>query len=132
MEKKSRKIWRCVLALILIGAGINHFIMAKFYNSIMPDYIPFHSELVMLTGWIQIGLGILLLFQKTKQLAGPLIIAMLIVYLSVHIDMAVHAQDKFGFIPNSILWVRLPVQFLLIYLTWWSTKPEIKNSGKLH
>lgn len=110
-----------MLGLFLIVAGINHFRDPQFYINIMPDYIPFQSEVILLSGWLEIALGIMVLFNKTKRLGAWLIIAMLLIYLLVHIDMVVHAHDKFRSFPIALLWIRLPIQFLFMFWAWWST-----------
>ena len=106
------------MSVLYVLAGINHFRNPDFYLKIMPNYIPLHSELVVLSGICEIILGILLLFNKTRNVAGWLIIAMLIAFMPVHIQMII---DYYG-TPGKMFVVsliRLPLQFVLI---WWAYK----------
>ncbi len=48
---------RSVLALVMIGAGILHFVATDAYVSIMPDYPPLHRELVYLSGFSSLSLS---------------------------------------------------------------------------
>ena len=48
---------RYILAFAFIAAGVNHFLNAGFYISIMPPYLPWHTELVALSGLIEIVLS---------------------------------------------------------------------------
>ena len=102
------------MSLLYIVAGINHFIHPLFYVKIMPAYFPMPLQLVYISGICEILLGVLVLFQKTRKIAGWLIIAMLVAFLPVHIQMLIDNYVKGGI----IFWisvVRLPLQFALIY-----------------
>ena len=57
--KRKRNI---SLAAVLLVAGITHLISPQIYLPAMPNYLPFHLELVYLTGIIEIILetGIIL------------------------------------------------------------------------
>lgn len=109
----KQKTSTIVMSLLYIIAGINHFIHPIFYLKIMPSYFPIPLELVYISGICEIFLGLLLLFQKTRKIACWLIIAMLIVFLPIHIQMVI---DNFE-IASLLFWisiVRIPLQFVLI------------------
>lgn len=101
------------MILLYIIAGINHFINPEFYIGVMPFYIPFHKELVFLSGILEIIFGLLLIFEKTRPLACWCIILMLIAFLPVHIQMVIDNTDPTNFI-FWISWLRLPLQWILI------------------
>ncbi len=114
MERKTlRTIWLYAMVFLYFGAGVNHFINPGFYVKIMPSYIPYHEVCVSVSGICEMLFAVLLIPTKTRQLAALLIIAMLIVFFVVHIQMII---DLWG--TNGILfWVailRLPLQFILI------------------
>ncbi len=106
-------------------AGINHFVNPQFYYPLIPDYLPYHSLLNILSGFAEIILGLLLLLVTTRKLASYGIIAMLILFIPAHI----HLIDMGGCIdlglcvPIWVAWVRLvPLQLLLMYWAWWHRK----------
>lgn len=112
MSKKQ--ISRIIMSLLYIAAGINHFIQPLFYVKIMPAYFPVPLMLVYISGICEVTFGAMVFFQKTRKVACWLIIAMLIVFLPVHIQMLIDNYYRGG----MILWislVRLPLQFVLIY-----------------
>ena len=75
--------------------------------------MPVPLELVYLSGIAEVLLGALLLMQKTRLLACWLIVAMLIVFLTVHIQMIVdHSNFRDPVFYVALL--RLPLQFVLI------------------
>lgn len=111
---QNKQISRIGMSLLYIAAGINHFVNPAFYLKIMPSYFPFPLELVYLSGVCEVVFGAMVIFQKTRRLACWLIIAMLIAFLPVHIQMLIDNYDKGG----MLLWIsiiRLPLQFVLIY-----------------
>lgn len=106
------------MVLLYVGAGINHFIHKDFYVNIIPWYFPFKPELNYMAGIAEILLGILLIFQVTRRAACWLIIAMLVVFMTVHVQMVIDNFAENG----TMFWIsvlRLPLQFVLI---WWAYK----------
>lgn len=54
-----------------IVAGFNHFINPEFYLALIPPYLPFHELINVLSGVIEVGLGIGVLVEKAGN--GPAI-----------------------------------------------------------
>jgi uncharacterized membrane protein len=115
------------MCLLYISAGINHFINPGFYEKIMPSWIPLHVLCIALSGICEIVLALLLLPEKTRNTAAWLIIAMLCVFLIVHVQMFL----DYRLIGGMMLWIaliRIPLQFVLI---WWAyafiKNPQSKN-----
>src|SRR5271165_1250033 len=85
------KIWKlagkCVFAALFITSGVGHFVATDLFVKIMPPYIPFHRELVLLSGVFEIALGVLLLFPKTTRLAAWGLVALLIAVFPANIYM---------------------------------------------
>lgn len=106
-----------LMGAIYIVAGIIHFIKPKMYMRIMPQYLPAHKSLVLISGFVEILFGLLLFFSETKNLAIYGIIAMLIVFLLVHFHMLSSAKAGAG-IPKWALILRIPLQFFLMYWAW--------------
>ncbi len=105
------------MAGMYIAAGIPHFWKPKAYLKIMPSYLPYHLELVYLSGALEIIFGALLLFPATQVIGAWGIIAVLIGVFPANIDMVVNYKGK-KFWPRILLWSRLPIQLWLIYWAW--------------
>ena len=39
-----------LMGILYLAAGVNHFVHPDFYLKIMPPYLPWHQELVYLSG----------------------------------------------------------------------------------
>ena len=82
----------------------------------MPKFLPKHVLLIYMSGLLEILLGFGVLFQSTRNSALISIILMLVVFLVVHINM-LFPGNQLG-IMTWILWLRIPIQFLLMYWTY--------------
>ncbi len=110
------KISLYVMAVLYIAAGINHFCSPQFYYKIMPPYIPYPFAVIYISGVFESGLGILLLFNKTRNLGAWGIVALLVAVFPANIQMLVNYIHE----NNPRIWVaviRLPLQIPLI---WWA------------
>lgn len=103
-----------IAALLFIIAGISHFRKERLYIKIMPPYIPYHRIMVLISGIAEIVLGLGLLLSKTRVYAAWGLILLLIAVLPANIYMA--TSGKFHRIPSVLLWLRIPLQFVLV---WW-------------
>ena len=93
----------------------------------MPPYLPWHAELVYLSGIAEIMLGALLLPRQFAKLAAWGLIALCIAVFPANLHMALHAE-LYPAIPLWALWLRLPLQGLLIAWAWWYTRGTISSS----
>ncbi len=125
---KIKIILKYLFGIFFVLAGINHFANSAFYLRLMPPYLPWHLFLVNLSGLCEIGLGILLLIPKFTSLAGWGLIALLIAVFPANIHMAINPQLFPEFSP-LLLWLRLPLQVVLIAWAYWYTKPTIEPTN---
>lgn len=110
-----------LMALAYVAAGIYHFVNPKLYMKIMPPYLPYHLQLIYISGAIEIALGVLLIPESTRPIAAWLIIFLLVAVFPANIQMAINFWQK----NSSSLWMaiaRLPLQVVLIWLAWLFTK----------
>ena len=106
---------------LYMAAGIYHFRKPAPYAAIVPAYFGDPFLLVYLSGVAEILLGILLLVRATRKLAGIGLIVLLVAVFPANITMAVNFMHT----GNPYTWaafLRLPLQFLLIWIAWWSTR----------
>src|SRR5579859_6818119 len=119
---KLKKGSLIILILFYLVAGSNHFRDPESYIKIIPDYLPFPGILNLMAGFFEVLFAVLLIFNKTRQMAAFGIILMLIAFLPVHISMIAEAPLHLGQIVVTplIAWIRLVIlQPLLILWAWW-------------
>ena len=108
-----KKIFLVLLALFFIYAGVNHFLKTEFYLTMMPPYLPYHRELVYLSGAVEILCGILLFIPRTRTYGAWLTILTLIAVFPANIYMAQN-PELFPKLTKMGLYIRLPFQLLFI------------------
>ncbi len=108
-----RTLFRWLLAVFFVAAGVNHFRLPELYLRIMPPYLPQPLALVYLSGVAEILGGLGVLFPRTRWLAGWGLMALLVAVFPANIYML---TSGFPGIPAWVLWLRLPFQ--LVFLAW--------------
>ncbi|CAA0085203.1 Uncharacterised protein [BD1-7 clade bacterium] len=112
-----------IIALFFMIGGIAHFVVMDFFVQMMPAYLGYHTELVIISGVLEIIGAIGLLVPQTRLLAGYGLLALIVAVYPANINMALHPED-FTDIPQAFLYIRLPIQFLFFGFVWWAIKPE--------
>ena len=121
--KQGKILSRFAFGILFVFAGVNHFRSMDFYVAMMPPYLPWHRELVMLSGIAEMGLGALLLISRWSALAAWGIIALLMAIFPANIQMALH-PEAFPWASPIVLWLRLPLQVVLMGWAYWYTRPD--------
>jgi uncharacterized membrane protein len=111
---------KILLAVIMIAAGVIHFVNPQIYVSIMPKYLPWHLGLVYASGFLEILFGVGLLTGFSSVAAWGLI-ALFVTVFPANLNMALHPELA-PQIPSAFLWLRLPLQAVLIWWAWQFTK----------
>ncbi len=118
-----KQIFKWILSIIFVMAGIYHFINPSIYLRIMPPYLPAHLFLIYLSGFFQIVLGVLLVVPKFTPRAAWVLIALLIAVFPANIYMAINTQ-LFPEINPLLIWLRLPLQLLVLAWAFWFTRQK--------
>ena len=118
---RTKTAFKCLLAIFMIGAGTMHFMSPRFYMKIMPPYLPFHLELVYVSGFFEFTLGVLLLVPRFTRLAAWGIFALLIAVFPANIYLYQN-QELLPASPMVHL-LRLPLQAVFLFWAYWHTRP---------
>jgi uncharacterized membrane protein len=120
LKKASIYLMGCSYVLV----GILHFANTTLFLNIMPPYLPFHLELVYLSGATEILLGSLLMLKKYQTYAAWGLVLLLIAVYPANIYLAFNKvpQEALEVSAFAVSWVRLPIQFVLLGLAYWHTK----------
>jgi len=108
------------MGTLFIITGISHFVNPAMFLKMMPRPFPFPLAMVYLSGMLEVGLGLFLFSKKFRPTAAWGVIALLIAVFPANIFMATHASE--WNIPQWILYLRLPLQFVLLYWAFQYTK----------
>lgn len=103
-----------ILSFFFVAAGLYHLLDPEFYLPMMPAYLPYHRALITLSGLAEILFGVLVLPRRTRMLARYGLVMLLVAIFPANIEMAMHPERFPAFSP-TLLWLRLPLQFALIF-----------------
>jgi uncharacterized membrane protein len=121
MLKIARYLGLGIVFVWFFFGGVSHFTDPDFFLAIMPPYLPWHLEIVYLSGALEVLFALMLLVTATRQLAGNLLILLTLAVTPANIHMSMN-PELFPEVPPLFLTVRLVVQVLLLALIWWSTR----------
>jgi uncharacterized membrane protein len=105
-----------ILAVILFSAGILHGVKPELFLVAMPPYIPWHLEIVLLTGVLEFALAAGLYFQHSRKKAALLSCLYFIAILPAHIHVSLNHIPMFGVSSPLLLWGR--TLFQSVFIAW--------------
>jgi uncharacterized membrane protein len=111
------------MGLLYVVAGAAHFIITRVYMGIMPDYLPAHRELVLLSGAAEIAGGVGVLVPQTRRPAAWGLVLLLLCVMPANIWMVQH-PERYPQVPLWAMWLRLPLQLPLIWWAWRYTRRD--------
>ena len=104
-----------------MGVGIDHFRRSEWYVEIVPPFLPYKLELVLISGVAEIILGFMLLLPKMRFIAGNGLILLLVLVYPANIYLAYTNGAALDTSP-LIAWGRLPIQFVFIGIAYLHSK----------
>lgn len=116
MLNKTFKVLGYIFALFITYGGVQHFLKADFYLPFVPSIFPFAMAIIYISGILEIVFGVAYSIPKFRLIGAWGILALMLVFLPIH------AADIFLDAPaigsKTAAYIRLPVQFLFIALSW--------------
>jgi uncharacterized membrane protein len=120
MMERTLGLAKYAFASIFIAAGIMHFVRTDFFLKIMPPYVPWHLEIVYVTGVMEIILGICLMVPRLQRLAAWSLVAFLIAVFPANIHVFMNQQIIQA--PPAAHICRLLLQGVLVAWAWSYTR----------
>jgi uncharacterized membrane protein len=121
---------RISLALVFLFTAIGHFFQPQQLVEMLPPWVPGRLPIIYLTGLLEIAGAIGLLIPQLSRLAGICLIAFLILVLPANIYAAFNQVGMGGHTQGpAYLWVRVPVQLILIGWTYWFAVHHTNDFG---
>jgi uncharacterized membrane protein len=116
---------RIAMSAMLLFTAVGHFAFTKGMTMMIPDFIPFKTAMVYLTGIIEILAAIGLLIPGLRVLTAWLLILFFVLLLPSNIKAAIkHIDYQKGAFDGSglnYLWFRIPLQILFIVWIYFSS-----------
>ena len=111
------------MSLLYVTVGVKHFTNTDFFVTIVPPIIDWKKEAVLISGFIEVILGVLLLFNHTRKLAAWGIILLLIAVFpaNIYLYISEFARDTLSISKDQALF-RMPFQIPLMIIAYWHSK----------
>jgi uncharacterized membrane protein len=103
-------------AALFLSSGTGHLTHPEIFTSIVPPQFGHADLLVAISGVAELAGGIGLLIPATRNAAAIGLIVLLIAVWPANIYMAIAADHFTSVAPVWVIWLRVPLQLLLI---WW-------------
>ena len=120
-NKNIRLLSIIIMSIFYVSVGVNHFTIPEWFLQIVPPRLPYKLELVYISGFMEIILGVMLLIPATRFYAAWGLILLLIAVYPANIYLAQTNGAAMNTTP-LVAWGRLPFQFVFIALAYWHTK----------
>jgi len=119
----AREAARIGMAVALAFAGVAHLFLASPFIQHLPPWVPLRAEIVLVSGLVEIALGIALFFAPpTRRRVGIVLALYLVAVFPGNVYVAVFDVEVDGQPGGAYPWVRLPLQLLFIVWALWSTR----------
>ena len=115
MNKFTFKKLNTILALILFIAGITHLVTPKIYLVAMPPYIPFHLEIIIFTGVLELLFSFGLVFKPLIKITSKVLAIYFFLILPSHLHVSINNISFFGINSPYLLWGRTLFQAVFIF-----------------
>ena len=123
-ERRGTRWQRVALFLVFLWflfGGIAHFAFTDLEARIVPPQIPDPRDVVLITGIFELAGAFGLLLPWTRRAAGWGLFLLTLAVTPANIYM-LHIHDQFPEIPVWLLWLRLPLQLVLLWLIMWGSR----------
>ena len=131
MVQLIKLIITVILGFLMIHIGIHHFRNPQIYDDIVPTYLGFPRFWTLLSGIVEIILGIGLIIKFSRQITARLLIVFYLVVYLANLNMWVNdipfSGNNLSQIGHSI---RLLIQIILIIICIWISDFKCCSSYK--
>jgi len=113
----SEKVLTMALAIMMTTAGLAHFMLTRKYLPIVPPFLPQRIAIVLVSGAIELAVGIGLFIPAVRKESALIVLILMIGFLPLHTwDLF---RDRPAIRPHWLAVIRFALQFVLIYWSWY-------------
>jgi uncharacterized membrane protein len=113
---------RLALAVVLLIAGVGHFVARDEFTAQVPPWMPAPTFVVYASGVVEIALGLaLILVSRHRALVGGIVAVFFVIVFPGNIWQLIEGRDAFGLDSDAARAVRLLFQPVLVVWALWCT-----------
>ncbi len=116
----------------MVAVGLAHFVNPEPFIRIVPPFLPVPALLVMVSGVFEIlgGFGVLLPIARRFSAYGLIALYVAVFPANIYMAVANVQLNPDHPMPGWIGWVRLPFQFLFIWVAWRISRINAATSSR--
>lgn len=99
-----------LLAAVLGGAGVTHFVSPGFYDALIPSFLPAPRAWIYASGAVELACAAAVAVPATRRRGGLASAVLLVAVFPGNLSMAVEPGD----VPRWVALARLPLQVPLV------------------
>ena len=122
--KYLKLVFVFLLGALMVMGGYAHFANQALSSGFIPDFLP-KQAVHIVTGIVEIALGIGLFIPQYRTQAAWGIFGLMIAFLPLHVMDLFREQPIIGSVKAAQ--IRVPVQFLFIFMAWFIAKNTDKT-----
>jgi uncharacterized membrane protein len=128
---RTKLALKVLLGVAMIGVGVLHFVRPEGFVKIVPSYLPSPLVLVYVSGLFEILGGAGVLVPRTQRAAAWGLVLLYVAVFPANVNMAIHGiqLDDQHPVPTAALWLRLPLQLVLIAWAFWYTRRDRETAA---
>ncbi len=127
----ARRVLLFAIAAGFATSGVGHFLVPQTFVPMVPAWLPKPMLLVEISGVAEVLGALGILWQPTRVAAGWGLVALLVAVFPANIHMLTVARSNGSSAAwQAALWIRLPLQIVLLWCVWWAATRKANTAIK--
>ncbi|MEO7150417.1 MAG: hypothetical protein ABIX46_01720 [Burkholderiaceae bacterium] len=126
---RARRLGLALVFLWFLIGGLAHFVYTEAEMRIVPPWMPWPRAAVLWSGAFELLGAAGLLWTRSRRGAGIGLFLLTLAVTPAHVYM-LQRPELFD-VPTWLLWLRLPLQVVLLALIAWSTRPPRSSASRM-
>jgi uncharacterized membrane protein len=129
-RRSVRDAARVAMAVAMVFSGVSHFAATTAFVQLLPEFVPARTTIILVTGVVEILLGIGLLPRRRRREVALLLVAYLVAVFPANVYVAV-ADVRLDGLGGGNPWLRLPFQAIYIAWVFWAVPGTLEPARAL-
>ncbi len=131
LGRNVKSVMRWLILLFFISGGLAHFLFVDDFAAIVPPMLPFPKWIVWATGVFELAIAPLIFVLSLRVKVGRVMALYCLAVLPANIYQ-LYLESGGPDSDTTLLWLRIPLQFVLIGAILWATGDDRRRVIRLN